>query len=101
FNVFHIKILTGLLNNFTYLRIVYMRYFRKKMVFYLKIQTSNQPTDHFILSGKICRGFNLMNCPFVFYFIGVGIRYREMGFFYSMRQLKHGAEDESSKHSQR
>src|SRR5687768_9344908 len=68
FYVLNAVFLAGFLNDLADSRIMYMRYFGKQMVFYLEIQSTNQPTYQFIPGGKIGRCFQLVNSPFIFHF---------------------------------
>ena len=73
FNIFNTELFAGLFNDFADGRVVHMRDFWKQMMFYLEIQSTNQPGDQFVFCGKICSGLNLVNSPFIFNSIGISI----------------------------
>src|SRR5690554_4444538 len=82
----------SLLNNQAYGRIMNTAYSWEKMMFNLKIQTSNVPGKQFIIPRKIIGGQHFMNCPMIFdhvLFIWDGMH----GFFNNMRKLKNDAQN--------
>src|SRR5699024_5857663 len=75
-------------------RIMHMAYFREKMVFHLKVQTTKQPSQYFATGSKICRGLDLMNHPFFFHF-GLVDRLK-LGFFHHVSELKNRCQRHSA-----
>src|SRR4029078_9307210 len=70
----------------------------KKMVFDLKVQSSDKPGNNFIMCSAICCRFHLVNGPFCFYYLEV-VRYHvKFSMLDHMRQLKNDGE-RKSKHT--
>ena len=65
----------------------------------LEIQPSNKPGDQLIFGSKVCRGFNLVDGPFVFNLIRIRNREGELGMFHRMRQLKHNTDHKTCYHA--
>src|SRR5882757_1873669 len=85
-------LLTGLPDDLTDGRIMYMRYLGENMVFDLEIQSADQPGNDRVIRGEVSGRLDLVYSPFVFQLIGVHIGNRESRMLYRMGQLKHQAQ---------
>src|SRR5688572_25968901 len=68
-------------------------YAREKVMFDLKIQTTQEPTHNSTTSREIHSGFDLMDRPGIFHRAGVLLRQRELGLFNAMSKLKYNADN--------
>lgn len=62
--------------------------FRKEVVFDLEIQASQVPGRKWVIRGKICGCFDLMNGPLILHDSGIGVRFGEVIAFNRVGQLK-------------
>src|SRR5688500_9267820 len=65
-----------------------MAYAGKQVMFYLEIQSTDKPTDHFIIWCKIGGCFYLVNGPFVFNHFGLDACLFEFGVLHYVCQLE-------------
>ena len=87
--------LAGLSNDLADGRVMDVRYFREKMMFYLEIQPSYQPGDDPVLGGEISRSLDLVDRPLVLHLACIYIGGGERSMLHGMRQLKYHAQHES------
>src|ERR1043166_5724514 len=74
-----------------------MTYAREKVMFDLKIQTTQEPTLDSAASSEIHSGFDLMDRPGIFHRAGVILRQWELRLFNAMSKLKHNADNHARK----
>ena len=72
-DIFDTMIGTSLFDDFTYGGVMNMRYFGEQMMFYLKIQATNQPGNESVMCGKIGSRIHLVDRPFIFNFVSINI----------------------------
>lgn len=83
------ELTAGLFHNARNGGIVYVRDARKQMVFHLKIQATNHPTEYAIGAGEIHGGFYLMDRPWCVHLLGARIRCRKGCRFHHMPHLEY------------
>src|ERR1043165_9585333 len=93
----HPKITTGLFHKFRDGRVIDVTYAREKVMFDLKIQTTQEPTLDPAASSEIHSGFDLMDRPGTFHRAGVMLRQGELRLFNAMSKLTHNADNHARK----